>query len=395
MTVSFRFLVTLPCVAATLLGVPSLGNRANAALPRVLLIGDSISQGYTGATRKKLAGKAEVHRVPANCGSTVRSLKSIDDWLGDERWDVIHFNWGIHDVIVLDVTKNPVTKKPVQLATPIDEYEKNLVKLVRRLKRTGATLIWCSTTPAGDGLIKHHRNEDVVAYNAVAKKIMDAEKIAVDDLHAFALPKLREIQSPDGCHFTREGSAVLADQVTASIVKELRKEYTKRHRHDEDFVVTWQVSGPYFTEGRAWPDNLDDVYPPEKRGAEEVAWKAVRAKTDDVLPTMIVNLENLLGGDDRVAYLRNNVRSDKQRTVLLELGSDDGIKVWINDELVHVNKIRRGVRPGDDLVKVTLRKGVNTVMLKIAQAKYGWGACMRIRNLDGSKLEGVNVELSE
>ena len=59
-------------------------------LPRVLLIGDSVSRGYTQATRKVLAGKANVHRAPANCGPTASGIKNIEVWLGDGKWDVIH-----------------------------------------------------------------------------------------------------------------------------------------------------------------------------------------------------------------------------------------------------------------------------------------------------------------
>ena len=62
-------------------------------LPRVLLIGDSISIGYTVTVRKELAGLANVHRIPENGADTANGLKKIDAWLGDSRWDVIHFNW--------------------------------------------------------------------------------------------------------------------------------------------------------------------------------------------------------------------------------------------------------------------------------------------------------------
>ena len=66
-------------------------------LPRVLLIGDSVSRGYTQAVRTILAGKANVHRAPANCGPAEKGMKNIEVWLGDGRWDLIHFNFGIHD----------------------------------------------------------------------------------------------------------------------------------------------------------------------------------------------------------------------------------------------------------------------------------------------------------
>src|SRR5436305_496918 len=60
-------------------------------LPRVLLIGDSISIGYTVPTRKLLQGKANVHRIPENGGPTSNGLAKLDKWLGDGKWEVIHF----------------------------------------------------------------------------------------------------------------------------------------------------------------------------------------------------------------------------------------------------------------------------------------------------------------
>ncbi len=183
------------------------------ALPRVLLLGDSISIGYTLPTRAALAGKANVHRPAANCGPTSRGLESIDAWLGDGRWDVIHFNWGLHDLKFID-GKHQV---------PLDQYDANMRKLVARLKQTGATLVWCSTTPVPEGCKPPRTNADALAYNAAAKRIMDAEGIAVDDLYAFALPRLKEIQQPANVHFTGEGSAVLAGQVAKSILEALKK----------------------------------------------------------------------------------------------------------------------------------------------------------------------------
>ncbi len=99
-------------------------------LPRILLIGDSVSRGYTLAVRHALAGKVNVHRAPENCGPTANGLKKLSIWLGDGKWDVIHFNFGIHD-----------------RRTPPADYEQRLETIVERLKATGAKLIWASTTP--------------------------------------------------------------------------------------------------------------------------------------------------------------------------------------------------------------------------------------------------------
>ncbi len=177
------------------------------ALPRVLLIGDSISIGYTVPVRELLKGKMNVHRAPTNCGPTIRGLEGIDAWLGAGRWDAIHFNWGLHDLKRID-GKHQV---------PLDAYEQNLRKLVARLKKTDAKLIWCSTTPVPEGTSPPRTNEDVEAYNGVAKKIMEAEGVATDDLYTFALGRLTEIQRPANVHFTPEGSKVLAEQVARAI----------------------------------------------------------------------------------------------------------------------------------------------------------------------------------
>ena len=95
-------------------------------LPRVLLIGDSISIGYTVPTRELLAGKANVYRPPTNCTGTPTIVRNLDKWLAADqgRWDVIHFNSGIHDI------KRPGHKRVV---TP-EQYEKNLRTIVKRLK---------------------------------------------------------------------------------------------------------------------------------------------------------------------------------------------------------------------------------------------------------------------
>jgi len=182
-------------------------------LPRVLLIGDSISIGYTIPVREELAGKANVHRPNANCGPTSRGITELDKWLGDGKWDVIHFNFGLHDLKFMEEKRQ----------VPLDQYEKNLREIVARLKKTGAKLIWCSTTPVPDGCQPGRLPEDVPAYNQVALKIMQENQIAVDDLYAFALPKLAEIQLPKNVHFSPEGSKVLAKQVATSILAALKK----------------------------------------------------------------------------------------------------------------------------------------------------------------------------
>ncbi|MBI2823955.1 MAG: SGNH/GDSL hydrolase family protein [Planctomycetia bacterium] len=191
-------------------------------LPRVLLIGDSISIGYTVPSRKELAGKANVHRIPTNGGPTTRGLEQLDRWLGDSKWDVIHFNWGLHDLKHVDDKGDTVAPGEGHRQVSPEEYEANLRKLVARLKNSGARLVWCSTTPVPAGAAGRTPGDEV-AYNAIAARVMEQERIPTDDLYSFARARLDKIQRPANVHFTPEGSAELAKQVAASIAAALAK----------------------------------------------------------------------------------------------------------------------------------------------------------------------------
>jgi hypothetical protein len=142
-------------------------------LPRVLLIGDSVSRAYTQTVRKELEGKANVHRAPANCGPTAAALNKMDVWLGEGKWDIIHFNFGIHD-------RN----------TPLADYRQRLGALIERMNKTGATLIWASSTPLPDVAGKWTA-ASMIERNAAAAKIMEKHGVKINDLHSAIRPRLR------------------------------------------------------------------------------------------------------------------------------------------------------------------------------------------------------------
>jgi lysophospholipase L1-like esterase len=183
-------------------------------LPRVLLIGDSVSMGYTPVVRELLQGKANVHRVPANASSAGYTLTQLDKWLGKEHWDVIHFNFGLHDAKLLP--------EGVRHASP-EEYEKNLRAVVKRLKATGAHLVWATTTPIplGGVLAPNRRFGDIKIYNEVARKVMTENGVAIDDLNAVITPQVEKLQIPRDVHFSKEGYEVLGKSVAGAIRAEL------------------------------------------------------------------------------------------------------------------------------------------------------------------------------
>jgi lysophospholipase L1-like esterase len=179
------------------------------ALPRVLLIGDSISRGYTLAVRKQLAGKANVHRAPTNCGSSVNGVEKLDIWLGQGNWDVIHFNFGIHDV---------------QKSIPMETYLKNLEVIVGRLKATGAKVVFATTTPIqSDSTKKQDPATAVVERNQAAIEIMKKNQVPVDDLFTAITPKLAEYQNVKDVHFKEEGYDFMGKAVSDSIIPLLKK----------------------------------------------------------------------------------------------------------------------------------------------------------------------------
>jgi type 1 glutamine amidotransferase len=159
----------------------------------------------------------------------------------------------------------------------------------------------------------------------------------------------------------------------------------------EDFMTAWLVSQSYFDDEA---NLFEYAFPPEQPKETGIKWQIMPASTATEAPWLL-QLDRVLGGDNRVAYLRNHIWSDQEQRVRMELGSDDGVKVWLNGDQVHANNVSRGTAPGDDVFAVTLRKGWNPLLLKIVQGTGSWGACVRLRNVEGRKLEGVKVEVPE
>lgn len=182
----------------------------------MLLIGDSISLGYTIPVRSLLKGVANVHRPATNCGSSKRGVQDLDKWLGNGHWDVVHFNFGLHDAFV-ENGKHPVS---------IEEYEQNLHAIVARLRKTGARLIWATITPIPNDVLLWPRDrkpvhdfyeKDILEYNRVARSVMEQSAVAIDELHDLVQPRLMELQRKGDIHFTEKGSDELAAAVARSI----------------------------------------------------------------------------------------------------------------------------------------------------------------------------------
>lgn len=143
------------------------------------------------------------------------------------------------------------------------------------------------------------------------------------------------------------------------------------------FITDWQLAGPYSGAGE---EPLDRAFPPET--AAKVDWKVL---TDNGDPKNYwhVNLAQLFGGNNKVVYLKSEIYSPQEQQAVMEVGSDDYVKVWLNGKLVHTFAKARGVVPGQDKVPVTLQKGKNIILMKVVNLSGGWGSCLRFVDLQG------------
>ena len=189
-------------------------------LPRILLIGDSISIGYTPFVSKMYEGRAEVSRNLGNAQHTGTGLEKLDEWLGDGNWDLIHFNWGLHDLCYRHPDSPNQGRRDKErgfLTTTLEHYETNLDTLVQRLKQTGARLVWANTSYVPEGELGRKKGDEL-RYNAVAEKVMKRYGVPTNDIRSLtaSFPANR-FRAPGDVHYTKEGSQAIGLQVADAI----------------------------------------------------------------------------------------------------------------------------------------------------------------------------------
>jgi lysophospholipase L1-like esterase len=176
-------------------------------LPRVLLIGDSVTQGYGPDVEKVLAGKAYVARLATSrCVGDPVLHAELSAVLSAETFDVIHFNNGLHGI-------GAVSEK---------EYPEFLPQMLAHIRQLApkAKLIWANSTPSHvNGKFEQlaPNNANVTERNRIATELMKKEGIPVDDLYALTLPHPEWCS--DGLHYKPEGKAAQGAQVAAEVLK--------------------------------------------------------------------------------------------------------------------------------------------------------------------------------
>ncbi len=214
--------------ASVIASVTDLRTVDDPKLPRVLVVGDSISMNYHNAAKAALEGTANYYRIEGNGGPSDRGVSNMELWLGDYtqkgmQWDVIQFNHGLHDLKQpYDKTSGTWGKHQVG----IEDYKKNLEKEIQILKRTGATLIWCSTTPvpnSSHGRYARRKGEGLVFNKAAMEVISKYPEIQINDLHKVVCESevFDNWRKGSNVHFKGEEQTVLGKAVADAATKAL------------------------------------------------------------------------------------------------------------------------------------------------------------------------------
>ena len=193
-------------------------------MKKVLIIGDSISIGYTPFVKEALAGKAIVKHNPGNAQHTGNGLEKLNEWLESEQWDVIQFNWGLWDLCYRSPgSKVQGNRDKVNgtITYSVEDYQKNMRALVKKLKATGAKLIFVTTTYVPENEAGRFAGDEL-RYNKAAIQVMKENDISVNNIWK-ASKKIhsKHGQAPDNVHYTKEGYKLLANKIGDFLQKEI------------------------------------------------------------------------------------------------------------------------------------------------------------------------------
>jgi len=342
--------------------------------------------------------------VPARC-SLLSVLGSIrgDKALSALRAGVKDANPDIRDAAIRAMTKwddGRVAEDLIEIAKTA-ESETHRVLALRAYVRVAALV----TGKTADEMLKLYEAGMVAAVRPEDRKMVLSGMATVDNIGAMKLATKcmddKALRAEAAAAAVRIASAICAaypEDARAALQKALKitKDDRVKMKASQtlsiigkfgDFITAWEVSGPY-----TGANVFEQVFPPEKTGPKGVAWQVMKMGLDPGKPWLIA-LDKVFGGDNRAAYLRTSVLSPKKQSVRFELGSDEGIKVWLNGKVIHARNTARGVSPGQDKVNATLNQGWNKVLMKITQGSGQWAACAKIRTPDGKPLDGLRFSI--
>ncbi len=245
------------------------------AHPRVLIIGNSISGQYREYVVEDLKGKADVFWIKKNAGDTKRAIgnkpgSSIEDWLAASEgdWDVISFNYGLHDI---KFANYKMTNK--QVCSP-QEYKLNLKYVIERLRKTGARLQWVNITPVKKSIEGTRISGDEVVFNEAAMEVMgEYPDIMIVDLF---ISSMANLEQQDGVHFTTKAGKQRAGNLVSGKIEILLDQIADDEdaQKEAEGITEIKKKGGYFLQSKTeqiwkngtWSDSWKYIYAYDTNG---------------------------------------------------------------------------------------------------------------------------------
>ncbi len=190
---------------------------------------------------------------------------------------------------------------------------------------------------------------------------------------------------------SREAAGRLWMETQNDEVRQQAAELIREIEQTGGFLMSWQVAGPYSRMGGEGLRLFDVVFPPDKKDLA-VIWRDLPFSSGTEDPWML-DLGNFLGEAQlRAAYARTWIYSETPRDAVLEIGADDPVKVWLNQEIVHLHNIPGSSAFVENRTSVTLKQGWNLLMLKIVQTGGPWKFSVKLLKPNGDQLDGVRID---
>lgn len=197
-------------------------------------------------------------------------------------------------------------------------------------------------------------------------------------------------QAQDALAVLNKALSTASDEQTHSAIEA----GIKQIEASADYITEWQFAGPYRQPGKDYRALFDAIFPPEMSDDRGFTWTFLPPGADPKRPWVMDLLKAAGPHEQCVAYARTWVHCDRDLKAQLELGTDDGVKAWLNDKQVYALNTSRTLQPASDKAPVELHSGWNRLLLKVTQNNQGWEFCARFRGPDGSHLDGLQCDTS-
>ena len=228
---------------------------------------------------------------------------------------------------------------------------------------------------------------DIAAFHKLEEL---ADDKTIGGMAASALAKNAKLYGQPEFAIVTKSLAAFIEKTTGDAQKDL-KEALSTVCAPYGYITKWRYSNVYTAKDEkgadACPAAHKAVFMPEKPNYDYDKWPKFVPAKDSKTPE-VVTLHKCLGGVQRTAYIVAYIHADADKEAILEMGSDDMLKAWMNGEMIVDSPKYQALVRASYKIPVKLKKGKNTLMMKISQGSHNWEACAALKNADGGLLEG-------